>query len=57
MKTKPVARVGKVDSSMRERVKFLLDKLADLLRFQKPGTADRALNIAKTEEQSSRFLN
>jgi len=57
MKTKQETGHGKADSSMRERVKYLLDKLADLLRFQKPGTADRALDVAKKEEQAVKSIH
>jgi len=39
---------------MKESIKKLLDQLADLLRKQEPGAADRALNEIRKEEQESK---
>lgn len=36
---------------MKESLKKILDQLAELLKKQKPGAADRALDEIKKEEQ------
>jgi|GEM_PF-5246527 len=42
------------NTGMKQRVKLLLDRLAELLRFQRPGTAEKLIEASKKEEQQAR---